>query len=124
MSVLATALLEVTRQGPAARTEPIDEDRTLQNFVLDHEDLFPEVIEFLQSLTTLELGRGNGRDWIVYSDKLTEMGFLHIGHILPWKNEVQMSTLTGMPIAQVMYFLSKVRARCAQIMAANKANPV
>ena len=119
VTALANALAQATQPPPLVQHSAVDEERNLQNFMLNNEDRFPETIEFLKSLTEAEAGRGNGRDWIVFSDKLTTtMGFLHIGHILLWTNEAELQQHTGMAPGQAKYFLLKVRAHCMMIMAA------
>jgi hypothetical protein len=116
---LIPTLMEATRAANAhPSTNDGMDDKKLTSFILENEALFPEVIDFLGTLKKAEESRGNGRDWVAYSDALTKIGCLHLGHvfILVLKNESALENRVGMALATADYFALKVRAECSRIM--------
>ncbi|KAH7104722.1 hypothetical protein BKA62DRAFT_767774 [Auriculariales sp. MPI-PUGE-AT-0066] len=117
---LVPAIVEAARRASDTQSgaDSSIEDKKLIGFILDHEHLFPEVIDFLQTMTRAEEGRPNGHDWIQYADALTRIGCSHLGRlfIFTMKNQVALEERIHMPFGLTDYFALKVRAECSKIM--------
>ncbi|KAH7098652.1 hypothetical protein BKA62DRAFT_810525 [Auriculariales sp. MPI-PUGE-AT-0066] len=97
----------------------VADDTHLLDFMAAHDDLFPEIITFLCQLRDADSKRHEGRDWVIYSDKLTVvMGMRHMGELLLWDNSDadRIVQATGMPVGMVRYMLLKARVESKAIM--------